>query len=103
MHLPRKYTLPFQSRWIQDHSPLKIIEKSRQIGLTSSTALSAILRLAPRGARLDVFVSSRDEMQAQLFIEDALGWARVLNIAANARGAMLLDRAANTSAYVLEL
>jgi len=103
MPLPLKYCLPFQSRWALDRSPLKIIEKSRQIGLTSVTALSAILRLAPRNARLDVFVSSRDEMQAQLFIEDAMRWAKVLNIAAVARGTMLLDRAANTSAYVLEL
>jgi len=103
MPLPRKYCLPFQSRWVQDSSLLKIIEKSRQIGLTSVTALSAILRLAPRGARLDVFVSSRDEMQAQLFIEDAMRWAKVLNIAAIARGAMLIDRPANASAFVLEL
>ena len=96
------YFLPFQSRWVDDRSPLKIIEKSRQVGLSSATAFSALLRAAALCARLDVYVSSRDEMQAQLFIEDARAWSVALDIAARTCGQIVLDRAANASAYVLE-
>src|ERR1043166_9739134 len=96
------YFLPFQSRWVDDRSPLKIIEKSRQVGLSSATAFSALLRAAALCARLDVYVSSRHEMQAQLFIEDARAWSVALDIAARTCGQIVLDRAANASAYVLE-
>ena len=96
-----KYFLPFQSRWVTDLAPLKIVEKSRQVGLSSTTAFSALIRIAQRGARLDVFVSSRDEMQAQLFVQDALAWAKVLGICARDRGEILLDRETGASAYVL--
>src|SRR5438477_688587 len=96
-----KYFLPFQSRWVNDLSPLKIVEKSRQVGLSSTTAFSALKRVACQGARLDVYVSSRDEAQAQLFVEDALRWAGILGIGAEASGQMLFDRETGTSAYVL--
>jgi phage FluMu gp28-like protein len=47
------YFLPYQCRWVQDASPLKILEKSRQVGISFSTACSAVKRAAARGARLD--------------------------------------------------
>src|SRR5436853_3477864 len=64
------YFLPYQNRWINDTSRLKIMEKSRQIGISFCTAFSAVRRVAQQGARLDVWVSSRDEVQARLFLED---------------------------------
>ena len=96
------YLLPFQSRWANDLSPLKIVEKSRQIGFSSTTAYSALKRIAAPWARLDVYVSSRDEMQAQLFIEDARRWADMLNIGAHDMGEILVERKADASAYVLQ-
>src|SRR6266581_9537081 len=96
------YLLPFQARWMNDGARLKIVEKSRQIGFSSTTALSALKRIAIQGARLDVFVSSRDEMQAQLFIEDARRWSAVFALGARALGEMLIDPKSGANAYVLE-
>src|SRR5205085_2513537 len=82
MSLPNKFFLPYQSRWVNDHSLLKIVEKSRQIGWTYCTAYSVVRRLAEKSARLDAWISSRDEAQAQLFIEDCKQWAAILKMGA---------------------
>jgi phage FluMu gp28-like protein len=50
--------LPYQTRWIQDRSRLKIAEKSRQIGWTWATACGQVLRKCQRKARLDSWISS---------------------------------------------
>src|SRR5882762_3503099 len=95
------YFLPYQRRWIQDTSSLKIMEKSRQIGISFSTAYSAVKRAAARGARLDVWVSSRDEVQARLFLEDCQRWAEALQIIASSRGEIVFDPVKGFAGYVL--
>jgi len=95
------YFLPYQRRWIQDASPLKILEKSRQTGISFSTAYSAVKRAAAQRARLDVWVSSRDEVQARLFLEDCQRWAEALQIAGTSRGEEAYDPRDGFSAYVL--
>ena len=67
--------LPFQSKWIKDNSRLKLMEKARQIGISWSTAYGTDERAAAQGARFDEWVSSRDDIQARLFIEDCKSWA----------------------------
>src|SRR4051794_20129923 len=67
--------LPYQLRWINDPSRLKIIEKSRQIGITFCTAYTAVKRVSPQNARLDVWVSSREEKQSRMFLDDCKMWA----------------------------
>jgi len=94
--------LPFQSRWIQDDSRLKLMEKSRQIGLSWSTAYAADERTAAQGARNDQWVSSRDDLQARLFIEDCKMWASIMNLAAKDLGEIVLDPKDRISAYVIE-
>src|SRR2546428_13864486 len=96
------YFLPCQRRWIQDVSPLKILEKSRQIGMSFCTAYSAVKRAAAQGARFDVWVSSRDEVQARLFLEDCERWADAIEIVAQNRGETVLDEQGSTG-YVLRL
>lgn len=93
--------LPYQSAWIKDISRLKLMEKSRQIGLSWSTAYAAVERTAAQDARHDQWVSSRDDLQARLFIEDCKMWAGILNMAANDLGEVALDEKARISAYVL--
>lgn len=95
------YFLPYQRRWIQDRSALKMFEKSRQIGISFCTAYSAVKRAAAQDARLDVWVSSRDEVQARLFLEDCLHWAETLQIVAENRGEVLFDPAKGFASYVL--
>src|SRR5206468_11295619 len=66
----RKYFLPYQYDWITDPRPLKIAEKSRQIGITFADAYHSVRIASNKGARYDVFVSSRDKFQAKLYIHD---------------------------------
>ena len=59
--------LPYQKRWILDGSRIKLMEKSRQIGISWASAYSLVRRKCTTGARYDAWVSSRDEIQAKLF------------------------------------
>lgn len=99
---PEGIFLPFQSNWIKDASRLKLMEKSRQIGLSWSSAYACVERTAAQGALNDQWVSSRDDLQARLFIEDCKLWASVMNMAANDLGELVLDEKGRLSAYVLE-
>jgi phage FluMu gp28-like protein len=54
------------------------MEKSRQIGATFTDSLDSVIKAARSNARLDVWVSTRDEKQARLYLEDCAKWANVL-------------------------
>ncbi|VFR54497.1 Mu-like prophage FluMu protein gp28 [plant metagenome] len=99
---PDAIFLPFQSAWIKDDSRLKLMDKSRQIGLSWATAYKADERTAAQGARNDQWVSSRDDLQARLFIEDCKMWAGVMNLAAQDLGEIVLDPKDKITAYVLQ-
>lgn len=99
---PAAIFLPFQSKWIQDSSRLKLMEKSRQIGISWSTAYAAVERAAAQGARHDEWVSSRDDIQARLFIEDCKLWAGIMHLAAKDLGEQVIDQEKKLSAYVLQ-
>ncbi len=93
--------LPYQRRWIEDDSVLKLIEKSRQVGLTWGTAYRIVRLHALASYKRDSWISSRDEMQAMLFIADCKKFASLLQIAAEDMGLTIVDPAAKTSAYTL--
>ena len=99
---PEAIFLGFQAAWIKDDSRLKLMEKSRQIGLSWSTAYKCDERTAAAGARHDQWVSSRDDLQARLFIEDCKMWAQIMNLAAQDLGEVVLDPKDRISAYVLQ-
>lgn len=99
---PDRFFLHYQERWINDKSRLKLMEKARQIGLSFSTADAAVERTAPKEARHDQWVSSRDEIQARLFLEDCKRFAGVLHAGAKDMGLMIIDEAKKISAYVLQ-
>jgi phage FluMu gp28-like protein len=94
--------LPFQKRWVTDNSRLKLCVKARQIGLSWTTSYSMIRRKLSQGARLDAWVSSRDEVQAQLFLEDAKRFVAVFNTAAADLGQNVIDDEGHT-AFTLRL
>ncbi len=98
----QKYFLPYQRRWILDNLPLKIIQKSRQVGVTYADAYDSVLKASAVGARLDVWISSRDQAQAKLYLEDCKYWAVFLHLAATDLGELVLDHNNSTSAYVLQ-
>lgn len=70
--------LPYQERWVRDESRLKIAEKSRQIGWTWATAYRQVRQTALETSRYDCWVSSRDDIQAMLFLEDCKKFADLL-------------------------
>jgi phage FluMu gp28-like protein len=86
------FFLPYQRKWICDNSRLKIMEKSRQIGITLSTAYRLVRTHASTGARLDSWVSSRDELQAKLFINDCRNFADIFQNFADLHGIEIFDR-----------
>src|ERR1051326_7132146 len=96
------YFLPYQQRWLKDQSRMKIVEKSRQVGITLTDAYDSVKKCLPKRARFDVWVSSRDEGQAKLYVEDCVKWAAFFECGAKDLGGVLLDRKSNASAYVLE-
>ena len=100
MNLPT-YFLPYQQRWINDPSRLKIIEKSRQVGITHADAYDSVTRAAANGSRLDVWISSRDETQAQVYLQHCRTWAEVLKIVATDLGQVLINREKDISAFAL--
>src|SRR5262245_66361619 len=61
--------LPFQKRWVTDNSRLKICVKARQIGLSWCTAFRIVREKIRKGARLDDWISSREENTAVIVVE----------------------------------
>jgi phage FluMu gp28-like protein len=94
---PEAIFLKFQSDWVEDRSRLKLMEKSRQIGISWSTAYGMVSRIALQSARYDEWVSSRDEIQARLFLEDCKTWADITDIAARALGEIAIDDQKHTA------
>ncbi len=91
--------LDYQKRWVLDTSRLKIMEKSRQIGISWASAYSLVRRKALDTARLDGWVSSRDEIQARLFLDDCKRFAGILDTAVKDLGVQLVE---NEKTYILE-
>lgn len=98
-----KFFLPYQEKWIRDTSRIKLMEKSRQIGISWGTAYALVRRKSGVGARLDAWVSSRDDLQARLFKEDCNQFAGVLHTACKDLGQQVVDPDKAISAYVLAL
>jgi phage FluMu gp28-like protein len=92
--------LPFQSKWVLDNSQKKLAVKSRQIGLSWTSAYRVVRQKLSKGARLDAWIASRDEVQAQLFLQDAKRFANILNVAAADLGQTMIDGDGHT-AYTL--
>lgn len=98
---PKAIFLPSQSRWINDNSRLKLGEKARQVGWSWTSAYACVRRTALRTAKYDQWVSSRDEMQARLFIDDCKVWADVADLGARDFGEQVLDGDRRQSSFDL--
>ena len=94
--------LPYQKKWVEDSARLKICEKSRQIGWTWATAYGLVRRKSLADARQDAWISSRDDIQARLFLEDCKSFANLLQLGAQDLGERVIDEDKHT-AYVLAM
>lgn len=101
MRAPGKYFMPFQIAWIDDRSRLKIVEKSRQIGFSYADSYDSVRKVATQSAKLDVWVSSRDETQAKQYLLYCKRWAKVLKHACKDLGVMVVGGDKDLTAYVL--
>ena len=75
--------LAYQQRWLEDDRPVKIIEKSRRIGLSWAEAADDSL-LAASKSGMDVWYIGYNKDMAQEFIEDCGDWLKHYQKAASA-------------------
>jgi phage FluMu gp28-like protein len=95
------YFLPYQRRWVEDESTLRICETSRQIGMTYADAHDSVLKAADITNGKDVWISSRDEDTARLYVQHCKRWAQVLNHVAEDLGQIIIDSKRDITARVL--
>ncbi len=100
---PAKDTLllPYQAKWVKDSSRLKIAEKARQLGWTWATAYRLVSTKSLKDAVRDAWISSRDDIQSRLFLEDCKSFAQILQAGAQDLGERVIDEKGH-SAYVLQ-
>jgi phage FluMu gp28-like protein len=90
MLLAETYFLPYQREWLLDASRLKLCQKSRQIGLSYADSYDSVRKAAVRPGGRDVWVMSRDEVQAKQYIRYCKRWANILQYAAADHGQQVL-------------
>lgn len=74
--------LPYQRAWVEDQSRVRIVEKSRRIGLSWTVALELVLD-ACRANGCDGWYVGYNKDMSQEFIRDCAFWARALDVAAS--------------------
>ncbi len=102
-NIPKRDTLllGYQTRWVKDESRLKAMEKARQIGMSWATAYRIVTKKSLADERLDAWISSRDDLQARLFLEDCKKFAALVQVGAEDLGEKVIDEKGHT-AYVLQ-
>ena len=93
--------LPYQARWVADRSQLKIVEKSRRIGLSWAEAYDAVMHAAE--GRGNVTYQSYDKEMTRGFIDDCAEWVEFLNIEAGAIGESVLDDMRDVQVFRIRL
>lgn len=83
--------LPYQVRWSQDTTALKVWRKSRRIGASYGTAADKVLHAAARHGGNVYYISYDKEMTAG-FVADCATWAAALHQAAGQIGEEVLAR-----------
>lgn len=83
--------LPYQNRWCLDRSPVKIIEKSRRIGLSFAEASDSVLHASGKSGA-NVYYISYDKEMTQGFIQDCADWARRNHAGAGVIGESVIEQ-----------
>ena len=73
---PALQLLPYQRRWVEDHSPLKVVVKARQIGYSFAASIRALLECLKRKTTW-IFLS-KGERQSRLLMEKVQEHVQVL-------------------------
>lgn len=96
-----KYFLPYQQRWLNDNSPIKIWEKSRRIGATYVQSYEDV-RDCINKAVPAVWFSSADESAAKEYIDYCELWVKLFHVAATSLGEVVIDSEKDVKALVIE-
>lgn len=97
-----KYFLKYQADWINDRSLFKIAEKSRRTGFTYCQSYEDVRDAASDTDPMDVWFSSADESAAKEYIRYCGHWAKILNIAAEDLGEVVIDKDKDIKALSIE-
>ena len=99
------FFLPYQSRWLNDTSRVKIWRKARRIGATYVQSYEDVrdaLKLKINGRPCDVWFSSADITAAREYIEYCIHWAKLFNAAVQNNGEVVIDEKKDIKAFSLE-
>ena len=99
------FFLPYQQRWLNDKSRIKIWEKSRRIGATYTQSYEDVedaLLLKINNKPCDVWFSSADESAAREYIGYCEGWAKLFNAGCQKLGEIVIDEEKDIKAFSLE-
>lgn len=98
----KKFFLPYQRAWILDGAGLRIMEKSRQIGASFADAYDSVVKAGCLEGATDVWVSTRDETQGRLYLEDCAMWAEKLQGEADKENALVISGLRSVKADMME-
>jgi phage FluMu gp28-like protein len=96
-----KYFLPYQMRWLEDKSRVKIWEKSRRIGATYVQSYEDVEDCIRR-KKFAVWFSSADESAAKEYILYCEQWAKLYDVAAKSLGEIVIDKDKDIKALAIE-
>ena len=79
---PKTLMLPYQRDWVVDDARIKLMQKSRQIGISWASAYRCSRETSKKKRQYDTWCSSRDDIQARLLLEDCKSFSNILKVAA---------------------
>lgn len=96
--------LPYQSRWTADTSQVKVVEKSRRIGLTWGQAYDDVLTAATRGRDgMDVLYISFNQDMTREYIDTCADWAKKIEgVAATVHEELFRDSVREIKAFRID-
>ena len=96
-----EHFLPYQERWLEDNSKIKIWEKSRRIGATYVQAYEDV-RDCVHNKVPAVWFSSADESAAREYIAYCEQWTKMFDMTAKSLGYIVIDSEKDIKAHVIE-
>ena len=95
------FFLPYQMRWLNDNSSVKIWEKSRRIGATYVQSYEDVRDCVYKRIP-SVWFSSADESAAKEYIDYCKKWVKLFSVASKDLGEQIIDSEKDIKAYVIE-
>lgn len=96
-----EYFLPYQMKWLNDKSKIKIWEKSRRIGATYVQSFEDVQDCINKRVPA-VWFSSADESAAKEYIDYCEKWVKFFHAVAKSRGEQVIDSDKDIKAFVIE-